>query len=191
MKSVIYAIVALSALAGCTADRPSDAASLPHTATASSRARVAEPSGYASAAVGDNSYEVTYAGPWGGSRDAIEGALLYRAALLTRQHEKTWFRFLHMPGEAGPLSHPARLSPSFGSAYGHWQPLWSYQTASGWQPWHPEWAAPFWADTADGRGVRQVEAHAMIELGRGPSTAAEQTDFDVAAVLRDLRPAFG
>jgi hypothetical protein len=34
--------------------------------------------------------------------------------------------------------------------------------------------------------VKTVEVHAMVELGHGPFTGAEQTDFDVSAVLRDL-----
>lgn len=45
----------------------------------------------------------------------------------------------------------------------------------------------FWAETPEGRGVKRVEVHAMIELGSGPFKAAEQTDFRVAAVLKDLR----
>jgi hypothetical protein len=92
-----------------------------------------------------------------------------------------------MPGEAGPFSHPGRVSPGFGAAYGHWQPHWTYQVGSTSQPWHPEWGAPFWAETPQGQGVKRVEAHAMIELGKGPFKAAEQTDFGVEAVLKDLR----
>lgn len=143
--------------------------------------------GYASALVEENTYEVTYSGPWLGSRDAVEARLLYRAALLAKEHGSTWFRFLHMPGENGPLSHPSRSSPSFGTAYGHWQPHWSYRTEAGWQPWHPEWGDRFWADRIAKANVEGVEVHAMVELRRGALAAEEQTDFEVAAVLRDLR----
>jgi hypothetical protein len=92
-----------------------------------------------------------------------------------------------MPGEGGPLSHPSRSSPTFGSAYGHWQPHWGYRTAAGWQPWHPEWGDRFWADRLAKSDVDRVEVHAMIELRRGALDASEQTDFKVSSVLRDLR----
>lgn len=191
MKPIILSLVAASALAGCAvhdgAYRESVSAALPNpAATGDQRKSGEEPGGYATAPVGTDTYEVTYSGRWLGSRDAIEGRLLYRAALAAKQHGKTWFRFLHMPGEAGPSSHPGRASPAFGAAYGHWQPHWTYRVGSTSQPWHPEWGAPFWAETLSGQGVKHVEAHAMIELGNGPFKAAQQTDFGVAAVLKDL-----
>jgi hypothetical protein len=193
VKPFIVSLIASTALASCA---PPTAVGLgsalstmtPRTVGQSNSPQVDESTGYASAAVGDDRYEITYSGPWLGSRDAIEGGLLYRAALLAKQHGKTWFRFLHMPGEAGPLSHPSRQAPSFGAAYGHWQPHWTYRTGTSWQPWHPEWGTPFWAENLAGRSVERVEAHAMIELGQGPFAASEQTDFDVSAILRDLRP---
>jgi hypothetical protein len=191
LKPLIISLIAVNALAGCAvqggADRGGVGAPIAAAATVD-RSKPLEPSGYASTAIGENRYEITYAGPWSGSRDSIEGGLLYRAALLASQHGKTWFRFLHMPGEAGPLSHPGRGAPSFGAAYGHWQPHWSYLTESGWQPWHPEWGAPFWAETLAGPAAERVEVHAMIELGSGSLAVRSQTDFDVAQVLRDLRP---
>ena len=146
------------------------------------------PLGYASALVEGDTFEVTYSGPWRGSRDDLEGGLLYRSAVLAREHGSSWFRFLHMPGEDGPLSHPSRSSPSFGAAYGHWQPHWSYRTEAGWQPWHPEWGDWFWADRLEKASDMQVQVHAMIELRGGAPISSEQTDFEVAAVLRDLRP---
>ncbi|HEY0026819.1 MAG TPA: hypothetical protein VGC35_03020 [Allosphingosinicella sp.] len=174
MKPLIFSLLAIAALSGCAAYDISPA----------------EPAGFASNKLGEDSYELTYFGPWNGSRDAVEGSLLYRAARIGQQQGKTWFRFLHMPGEAGPLSHPGRTAPSFGAAYSHWQPHWSYRAGSDWQPWHPEWGTPFWADAPDAKNVKQVRVHAMIELGDGPFRAAETTDFEVAAVLKDLRPAF-
>jgi hypothetical protein len=197
MKSIIFSIMAPVVLVGCTlpggAARNSTSATMRKATTVNqptSQHLMGGPDGFAFNAVAGNTYEVTYSGPWLGSRDAIEGRLLYRAALLTSQHGKTWFRFLHMPGEDGPLSHPSRQSPSFGAAYGHWQPHWSFETALGWQPWHPEWGVPFWAETPDGKGVKQVQVHAMIRLRNGPPTEPEQTDFNAAGVLRDLRPTF-
>ncbi len=195
MKPFIVILFTSSALVSCAphtvAERDSAArmTNKPATVGQPSARRLEKADGYASAPVGENSYEFTYSGPWVGSRDEVEGSLLYRAALLARQHGKMWFRFLHMPGEAGPLSHPKRQAPSFGAEYGHWQPHWSYSTASGWQYWHPEWGSAFWAETPDGRRAERVAVHAMIELGVGSFSAAEQTDFDVSAVLRDLRPA--
>ena len=190
MKPLIISLLILSASAGCavkTGANGSGAAT--PLATANQSQPVEEPDGYASAMVAEDRYEVTYSGPWSGSRDTIEGVLLYRAALLSARHGKTWFRLLHMPGEAGPLSHPARPATSIGAAYGHWQPHWSYRTASGWQPWRPEWGVPFWAETADAKGVERVNVHAMVEMGSGTPAVPTQTDFDVAQVLRDMRPA--
>jgi hypothetical protein len=196
VKLQTISLIGITTLAGCALPGPgaTDSAAVP-VGTAAQVVRSTAPhavdfsDGFAFAALANDSYEVTYSGPWRGSRDDIEGGLLYRAALIADRHGKSWFRFLHMPGEAGPLSHPSRQSPSFGAAYGHWQPHWRYQTDSSWQPWHPEWGSPFWAETLDGAGAERVEVHAMIELGQGPFAAAEQTDFDVSAVLRDLRPA--
>ena len=126
MKSIIVSLIAGSALAGCAvnggATPSSAAAAIPKNTAVNERSMPKEPLGYASAVVMENNYEITYSGPWLGSRDALEGGLLYRAALLANKHGSSWFRFLHMPGEAGPLSHPSRPSPSFGAAYGHWQP---------------------------------------------------------------------
>ena len=189
MKSTILNLVAGSALVGCAVNTasPNVAASpMPKTTTAHLRNMQTGTRGYTSALVSENKYEIKYSGPWLGSRDALEGGLLHRAALLAKEHGSTSFRFLHLPGEDGPLSHPRRLTPSFGSAYGHWQPHWGYRSAVGWQPWHPERGDPFWADRFTKYNV-EVEVHAMIELRHGAIGADEQMDFDVSEVLRDLK----
>ncbi len=192
MKSIFISLIASGTLAGCVVHNgvASDQAgvAIPKGAPVNELNSMRKPSGYASALVAGNAYEVTYSGPWAGSRDALEGRFLYRAALLAREHGSTSFRFLHMPGEGGPLSHPSRSSPAFGFAYGHWQPHWSYRTDEGWQPWHPEWGDRFWADRLASNAVGQVEVHAMIELRPGAIGRGEQMDFEVLAVLRDLRP---
>lgn len=191
MKSFILSLVAGSALVGCAVDpamSPTIAAKpMPQTGTAHARNPI-EPRGYTSVLVSERNYEIKYSGRWLGSRDALEGGLLYRAALLARERGSGWFRFLYMPGEDGPLSHASRPSPSFGSAYGHWQPHWSYRTTAGWQPWHPEWGDRFWAERLASNAVEQVEVHAMIELRPGATGRIEPTDFEVSSVLRDLRP---
>lgn len=192
MKSLILGLIASSALVGCavsTTAAPEIAASaMSEKAAVNARNTQKEPRGYSSAAVTDSNYEIRYSGRWLGSRDALEGGLLYRAALLANERGSTWFRFLHMPGEGGPLSHPSRPSPSFGAAYGHWQPHWNYRTAAGWQPWHPEWGDRFWAERLTKSTIEEVEVHAMIELRRGAFAPGQQTDFEVSSVLRDLRP---
>lgn len=194
MKPLIMSLMAINVLAGCTVQtRAARNVAIPTvSATANqstSKLSSSETIGFATSALTEDRYEVTYLGSWPGSRDEIEGRLLYRAALVARQQGKTWFRFLHLPGEDGPLSHPSRPSAAFGAAFTHWQPHWNYWTTWGWQLWHPERGHPFWGDTVDGRGVEKVEVHAMIELGTGPFAAAEPTDFDVSAVLRDVPPA--
>lgn len=192
MKAIIVGLVASRILAGCAlspAGAPSSLADIaPAQASAAyTRSLSTGATGYTSALISENTHELKYSGPWLGSRDAVEGALLYRAALLARQRGSTWFRFLHMPGERGPLSHPSRPSASFGASYGHWQPHWSYLTDAGWQPWHPEWRDRFWAERLAPNAVRHAEAHAMIELRPGAVARDQQTDFEVSSVLRDLR----
>lgn len=182
MKSTSFSIITGSALVGCALNT----SAAPDSVAARSLQK--EPVGYTSAAVTENNYEISYSGPWLGSRDALEGGLLYRAALLAQEHGSNWFRFLHMPGEGGPTSHPSRPTPSFGAAYGHWQPHWNYRIESGWQPWHPEWGDRFWAERLAKSTVERVEVHAMIELRPGAAARFEPTDFEVSAVLRDLRP---
>ena len=197
MKQTFFIIFAVAGVAGCAVQdgTPQQGAAIPMKGAAPvpsiQHGSQGQADGFASEALSQNQYEVTYSGHWLGSRDAIEGALLYRSALLAKQQRASWFRFLHLPGETGPDSHPARHAPSFGRAYGHWQPHWRFRTESGWQPWRPESGSSFWADTADGRGVKLVEVHAMIELGRGPLLSKLGTEFEVAAVLKDLRSTFG
>lgn len=190
MKAVVISLVASMALAGCALNSGAPLENAPAAAQATTTNApdfLTRPPDYTSALVAENQYEVMYAGRWQGSRDAIEGGLLYRAALLAKEKGMATFRFIPMPGETGPLSHPSRVSPSFGASYGHWQPHWSYRTEAGWQPWHPEWGDRFWADRLTKGDVKWVEVHAMVELRAGPPSAGEQTDFAAAAVLRDLR----
>lgn len=163
--------------------QPSVAASLNEPPAAESAA------GFSASEAGERRYELTYSGRRFDSRDGVDGYLLYRSALLTRQQGYSWFLLLHLPGERGPNAHPARPNPSFGADYGHWQPHWSYYRSSlGWQPWHPEWGAPFWADEPGLTDVERVEAHAMIEMGRRNPPPDAQTVFDAERVTRDLRP---
>ena len=85
-----------SALCGCAVATPSpDLAAIRRPAVAAQ----VRATGYTSALVSGDNYELKYSGPWAGSRDALEGRLLYRAALLAKQHGGSSFRFLHMPGE--------------------------------------------------------------------------------------------
>lgn len=135
---------------------------------------------------GGGRYELTLTGRRFTSRDAIERDLLRRAALVARGKGADWFVLLTMPGER-PDAHPARPNPSFGARYGHWQPHWAYRTAgAGWQPWHPEWGAPFWTRDVDPARVDGFEVHAMIELGRGRSPEGHDPAFDARKVLKDL-----
>lgn len=140
---------------------------------------------------GEHRLEVTSTGVTFTSRDALEGALLLKAARLTLERGQGWFRLLHLPGER-PGVHPARTNAGFGAKYGHWQPHWNYfQAGEGWQPWHPEWSAPFWTREVDRKNVERFELHAMIELGRGPLPRIGQTAFNAAAVRADLEPRYG
>ena len=93
------------------------------------------PKGFSVTNTGESVREVTYSGRKFTSRDEIDGGLLYRAALITRQSGFRSFFLLHLPGEGGPDAHPPRANPTFGALYGHWQPHWNYYVAGlGWQP---------------------------------------------------------
>jgi hypothetical protein len=146
---------------------------------------------FASSEVAPGRFEVTFSGTRFESRDRVERYLLYRAALLAKQNGASWFGLLYLPGEAGPDSHPARSSPTGQHHYGHWQPHWNYYVSGlGWNPWHPEWGAAFWADSIDLSRVERYDAHAMIELGINSRPSGDQPIFDVGEVMRDLEPAF-
>ena len=136
-------------------------------------------------------YELIYSGKRLHSRTDVEHYLLYRAALLARQKGANSFDLLYLPGEEGPTSHPAPPRLSSGPDYGHWQPHWSYYvTGLGWQPWHPEWRAAFWADGIDMARVEKYEAHAIIDLGNDEDLEEDRPTFRVSQVIRDLEPRF-
>lgn len=137
---------------------------------------------------GNGRFELTLSGAGVPSRDAIEGELLRRAAMVTRSRGHDWFVLLHMAGEH-PGQHPPRANAAFGARYGHWQPHWSYKVGETlWQPWRPEWGTAFWTKEVDATQVQAFEAHAMIDLGDGPLPAGN-TAFDARQVIRDLSAA--
>jgi hypothetical protein len=137
-------------------------------------------------------YELIYSGRrLKAPRAGIEQYLLYRAGLLARQKGAVSFSLLHLPGEEGPESHPASPGPSSGPGYGHWQPHWTYYvTGLGWQPWHPEWGAAFWADNIDLARVEKYEVHAIVALGGEEDLDEDQPEFRVDEVIRDLEPRY-
>jgi hypothetical protein len=142
---------------------------------------------FASAEIAPGRFELTYSGTRLGARDTVEHYLLYHAALLARRNGATSFLLLYLPGEAGPTVHPALPRPSSGPDFGHWQPHWNYYvTGMGWQPWHPEWGAAFWADGIDPARVQRYEAHAIIELIRGRRLPEDQPVFDAKEVIKGL-----
>lgn len=146
---------------------------------------------FTSSEVSPGRLEVIFSGKRFESRDRVERYLLYRAALLAKQNGASWFGLLYLPGEAGPDSHPARPRRPGQHDYGHWQPHWNYYVSGlGWQPWHPEWGAAFWADRIDLSLVERFDAHAMIELGVGSRPQSDQPIFDVDEVIGSLEPAF-
>lgn len=136
-------------------------------------------------------YELIYSGKRLHSRAEVEHYLLYRAALLARQKGATSFDLLYLPGEEGPTSHPAPPGPSSGPNYGHWQPHWTYYvTGLGWQPWHPEWGAAFWADGIDMARVEKYEVHAIVRLSDDEIPDKGQLAFRVNEVIEDLGPLY-
>ena len=135
--------------------------------------------------------EVTFSGHRFGGRDEVEGHLLYRAALLTKQNGFSWFVLRHLPGEGGPEDHPPRPAPSFGAVYSHWQPHWTYYVKGvGWQPRRPEWGVRFWADEINLKEVERYEAHAMIKMEHESIPSDAGLNFDANRVIKDLGPRF-
>ena len=138
-----------------------------------------------------NRYELIYSGKRLGSRSEVELYLLYRSALLASEKGAVSFSLLYLPGEEGPASHPAPPGPSSKQDYGHWQPHWSYYVIGlGWQPWHPEWGAAFWADAIDAARIERFEVHAIIRLSDATELGEDQPDFRVSEVLHDLERRF-
>ena len=143
-------------------------------------------SGISVTALSTDRYELVYSGTRFTSRDEIEGRLLLRSARLALAHGAQRFTLLTLPGERIDV-HPSRLDASFGSKYGHWQPHWTYYLAGyGWQPWHPEWGAAFWANAVNVKRVSKFEVHAMIDLGK-TENRRDAPHFNAKAVVRDFR----
>lgn len=162
------------------------AALLAGAAPAASRPGAAAP-GVRISELAPGRFELVYSGTQFTSRDRIEQSLLLSAARLALAHGQQWFVLLPMPGE-----HPVRSTASFGSRYGHWQPHWTYYLPEhGWQPWHPEWEAPFWTRDVDPGEVKRFQAHAMIALGRSADPGDATLLFDAKAVVHDLEQDFG
>ena len=86
MKQTFFIIFAIAGVAGCAVQdgTPQQGAAIPMTGAAPvpsiQHGSQGQADGFASEALSQNQYEVTYSGHWLGSRDAIEGALLYRSA---------------------------------------------------------------------------------------------------------------
>lgn len=185
MAAVAAAFSIPGAAPGEARDRPAP------VATKAVGAQVAGDGQLRTAEVEPGRYELIYLGRRLRSRADVEHYLLYRAALLARAKGAISFSLLYLPGEEGPTRHPAPPSPSSGPDYGHWQPHWTYYvTGFGWQPWHPEWGAAFWADGIDAARVEKYEAHAIVRLSDGAELEEGQPDFSVSEVLRHLEPRF-
>lgn len=136
--------------------------------------------------LGGGKFELVTAGRLFTTRDEVERELLLEAARLSLAHGAGRFVLLSMPGERTDI-HPPRRNADFGIAYGHWQPHWNYYVSGeGWQPWHPEWGARFWAEEVDLKRVEQFQAHAIISLGPPAETRDETQLFDANAIIRDL-----
>lgn len=190
---IVVAAIALAiqgvTLGQASAHAPARAENLPNATGARTIWTVKLPADgkFASAEIGPGRFELTYSGIRFGSRDTVEHYLLYRAALLARRNGATSFLLLYLPGEAGPSVHPALPNRLSGPDFGHWQPHWNYYvTGMGWQPWHPEWGAAFWADEIDPARVQRYEAHAIIELIRDGRAPEDQPVFNASEVIKRL-----
>ena len=174
-------------LGQASAHAPARAENLPTEARTIRTVELPADGKFASAEIGPGRFELTYSGIRFGSRDTVEHYLLYRGALLARRNGATSFLLLYLPGEAGPSLHPALPIRLSGPDFGHWQPHWNYYvTGMGWQPWHPEWGAAFWADEIDPAHVQRYEAHAIIELIRDGRAPEDQPVFNASGVIKRL-----
>ncbi|MDV3258135.1 MAG: hypothetical protein LOX97_10230 [Sphingomonas sp.] len=190
---VFGALASLAVMTGAAVTGFSVAASAadPGPATATAGARLAETGRLSTSEVEPGRYELLYSGKRLVGRSEVEHFLLYRAALLAREKGATSFSLLYLPGEEGPGRHPAPTASSSGPDFGHWQPHWSYYvTGLGWQPWHPEWGAAFWADTIEMARVEKYEVHAIIRLGDGDRPEKDQPEFGVNEVVETLGPRY-
>ena len=148
--------------------------------------------GYSDRQLGENRYEVTFAGNSLTSRDRVEGYLLYRAAELTLEQGADWFlivdRLVERDAQTYVTPDPF-YRPWYGPRYGNWRPYWRYyRQGFGWRDWYGGGRDPFWADRADVHMVERFEAHAEILTRRGPIPAGEERAFDARKVIQDLGP---
>lgn len=148
--------------------------------------------GYSEVRLEDDRYRVTFKGNSLTSREAVEGALLYRSAELTVSQGYDWFSVVdrQMDRKARTYVEPDPLyRPWYGPAYPYWRPSWRYYgPAYGWRTWDPYWGDPFWADRLDVRTVERFEATAEIVMRKGPKPEGDIHAFDARAVMENLGP---
>lgn len=147
--------------------------------------------GYSEQRLADGRYTVTFAGNSLTSRDRVEGYLLYRAAELTLRDGYDWFRINDRLTERDVTNYVQPdpfYDPWYGPGYGFWRPHWRYYRGGRWSIWHPEWGGPFWSSNMNLQSVERFEAHADIEMHRGPMPVGEQRAFDARRVMADLGP---
>ncbi|SIN60734.1 hypothetical protein SAMN02745824_0731 [Parasphingorhabdus marina DSM 22363] len=145
--------------------------------------------GYSDTRIADDSYRVHFSGNFLTSRETVEGYLLYRAAELTLQNDKDWFRMVDHTTERDRRTYVdrrPRYRPWYG--YGYWRPHWRYYRGGRWTIWHPYGGDPFWYDDIDVRTVERFEADAVIVMHDYPIDDDAERSFDARQVIADLEP---
>jgi hypothetical protein len=179
-KTLAVIIALASAVAGCTTPTPYQ----PYRPERLGAVH----GGYSEQRLEPGRFIVTFHGNELTSRDRVEKYLLFRAAEVALQNGASWFTIVDRHTEHDVRTY-TRPDPFYGPGYGAWQPHWRYyRRGYGWDVWHPEFGAPFWADRLDVRTVESFEASAEILLHKSPPQAAGQRVFEARRVLDDLRP---
>lgn len=148
--------------------------------------------GFSEARLDDDRWRVTFSGNTLTARETVEGYLLYRAAELTREQGRDWFRIVQRETSRDARSYVEPdpfYRPWYGPPYIAWRPSWRFYGARwGWRTWDPFWGDPFWPDRTDVRTVEKFEVTAEIVMGVGAMPADDPGAFDARRVLNDLGP---
>lgn len=157
-------------------------ATLAACATPTAYAPAASPRGYgySEQQIEQNRFRVVFRGNTVTDREAVEAALLYRAAELTLARGGDYFVALDRDTESR-----SRLQAVGGAGYPGFYPGWRYYSPRwGWRYWYD----PFWDDPVSYRQITQYEATAEIAIFSGAKPADNPAAFDARDVQRNLAP---
>lgn len=142
--------------------------------------------GYASQAIENDRFRVSFTGNRLTSRERVETYLLYRAAELTVQQGYDGFTIVQRDTDRD-VDTRIRRDPFGPGPYGFWAPYWRWYGPYGWNLWNPWRGGPFFTSQLDVDTIERYEAMAEIVMFRG-SRPDDPMSFDAREVMAHVGP---